>query len=384
MILDLSEKPVIRQARHWFAEVNQLYHPTGKLGQDRWGVVYSKGLLNTTKFDPILLKEWFYLVAQGGQLIVDYQPSDPSSFQELEENMWWLWKCKYEILYHGLAEKGTMQRFICRKIQSTTVVGDSIDKWSFGIITNGKRKDLLERIIQAVKNQNIPNYEIIVCGTYYDRKEKHFRYIPFNQRDDQGWITRKKNIIAQHAQYENLCIVHDRMLPDKNWYQGMKKWGNCFEVLSVIQKQETTGDTGNHWEYFPLLVYKKISRYLVKPLLHFSARLDSQDWFENIILYGQVIICKRKVLLACPQNETMYWQSPEDHVFSQDLLNSGYIPRLNNFSVLVNLDTKKWLNDTQLVYSSSNQLKFVGPVLKLACREIITRAATLVRPYKII
>ena len=33
-ILDLSTKPRIKGAKHWFQDLNQLYHPTGEFEQD--------------------------------------------------------------------------------------------------------------------------------------------------------------------------------------------------------------------------------------------------------------------------------------------------------------------------------------------------------------
>ena len=146
--LDLSTKPHVRGAKHWTAEINQLYHPTGDVEQDSQDIVYSFGNLNTTKFVPLLLKEWFYLVKKDGYLVIDYLPNKTCNFQKLEEHMWWLWKGKYDIVYHGKVEhrtKNTEQseiikfvknapsqptmptetgdyfRFACKKLESTQV-----------------------------------------------------------------------------------------------------------------------------------------------------------------------------------------------------------------------------------------------------------------------
>src|SRR5579871_6024760 len=214
-ILDVSDKQIVKNAQQWRAEINQLYHPTGELNQDSFDIVYTYKNLNPTKFVPILLKEWFYLVKQGGYLVIDYSQNELCDEKILEEYMWWLWKKQYEIVYHGGISssdvtyltakkiekfitdaplKQTKQnktiRFICKKITSTKVAHDDIDSWTFGIITNGKRLDWIERIIQSIKDQKISHYEIIICGKYYKRKEKNILYIPFTQRDDKGWITK--------------------------------------------------------------------------------------------------------------------------------------------------------------------------------------------------
>ena len=91
-ILDLSLKPRVKGASFWSAPVNQLYHPTGIFGQDSKDLVYTRDSVTSTKFLPILLKEWFYLLKKDGYLIIDYSPNKFCNFQKLEKTMWWLWQ----------------------------------------------------------------------------------------------------------------------------------------------------------------------------------------------------------------------------------------------------------------------------------------------------
>jgi ubiquinone/menaquinone biosynthesis C-methylase UbiE len=104
-IIDFSIDQKIIGAQHWHSDINQLYHPAGHFEQDSFDIVYSNGTLNITKFAPILLKEWFYLVKNNGYLIIDYKPNSLCNWKHLEHLMWWLWKQKYEIIYHALTNK---------------------------------------------------------------------------------------------------------------------------------------------------------------------------------------------------------------------------------------------------------------------------------------
>lgn len=348
--LDLSSKPRVKGARHWAEPINQLYHPTGIFDQDSQDVIYSFGNLNSTKFVPILLKEWFYLLKKGGYLVVDYKPNKLCGFQKLEEQMWWLWKMKYDIYYHGpigskdvknlkvekiaqFVERVPSQpitptddesyfRFVCRKLESTQAPGDDINKWTFGMITKGERDSWIEEIIQAIHKQRIPHYEIIVCGTYRDRKEKNFKYIPFNKRDDRGWITKKKNLIAKVAKYENLCFIHDRIVLDEAWFKGMRKYGNCFELLcnsQVLREEEIrAGDWltyGNNKLGMPFGI----------------SLLDYNDWDEYIYMSGQLSIWKKSIWEKCPWNETLYW-GEEDVELTFRARDLGYLARFNSHS----------------------------------------------------
>ncbi|TSC88496.1 MAG: hypothetical protein G01um10145_899 [Microgenomates group bacterium Gr01-1014_5] len=347
--LDLSTKPHVRGAKHWTAEINQLYHPTGDVEQDSQDIVYSFGNLNTTKFVPLLLKEWFYLVKKDGYLVIDYLPNKTCNFQKLEEHMWWLWKGKYDIVYHGKVEhrtKNTEQseiikfvknapsqptmptetgdyfRFACKKLESTQVAGDEIDKWTFGMITKGERDEWIEEIIQAIHKQKIPNYEIIICGTYRDRKEKNFTYIPFNERDDKGWITKKKNLIVQAAKYENLCVLHDRIVLGDDWFKGIKKYGNCFELLCNRQTLKGANMRTGDW-----LTYG--SKTLGMP--YGISELDYDDWDFDIYVGGMLTILKKQISTASPWDETLYW-GEEDVELTFRARDLGYIARFNPYS----------------------------------------------------
>lgn len=349
-LLDLSSKPRVKGARHWSAEVNQLYHPTGIFKQDSWDIVYSQDNINTTKFIPILLKEWFYLVKKSGYLVVDYKPNKICSFQKLEKDMWWLWKGKYDISYHGPLRDSELRsldtrrvtdfiknvpnqpvmpkgangplRFVCKKLEQTRIPGDNINRWTFGIVTKGERNEWVEEIIQSIHKQKIPHYEIIVCGTYFNREEKNFTYIPFKERDDRGWITKKKNLMARIAKYENLCLLHDRIVLDKNWFSGVKKYGNCFEFLCNKQILKGEGIKAGDW-----LTYG--SSVLDVP--YSISRLDYQDWDEYVYMGGQLSILKRFIWQRCPWNEARYW-GEEDVELSFRARDFGFLIRFNEHS----------------------------------------------------
>ncbi|MBI4845312.1 MAG: hypothetical protein HY810_02380 [Candidatus Omnitrophica bacterium] len=207
-MLDLSDKQFVKGegVKRWSAPLNQLYRPLSFFEEDSQKLVYCRDNLNTTKFVPILLKEWFSLVAKDGYLCIDYKPNKVCDWRKLEENFWWLWKGKYEIIFHGEISgedlnglnkskisvfidrqekyfktdldkktllpaplKGKLKakresaylRFVCKKKTATKLENDSMDKWTFGIITNGMRMDWMELVIESIRKQKIAHYEIL-------------------------------------------------------------------------------------------------------------------------------------------------------------------------------------------------------------------------------
>ena len=320
------------------SEINQLYHPTAKFNPESEKKVYSNQNINRLKFTPILLKEWFYLVKKNGHLIVDYKENTFCNMDKLEENMEWLWRGKYKILYHG-SQKGykvkelggnknlgdNLIRFVCRKTVSLKLQNDDITKWTFGIITNGKRLDFIEKIIDSIRTQKIPNYEIIICGTYPLKIEKDIKYIKFNQKDDKGWITKKKNLIVSLAKYENVCMLHDRIALGKNWYKGMKKWGNCFENLGCIQMYKNM--RVNDWICSHFFINTKD-----REDFSFESYVDYKDWYKTIWFLGQLNIFKKSLVVKNKLwwNERLFYGQKEDYYFSKKLNDNGLIHRFNN------------------------------------------------------
>ena len=177
-------------------------------------------------------------------------------------------------------------RFICKKLETTKKEGDDINKWTFGIITKGDRNEWMEEMITAIRAQKIPEYEIIVCGTYFDRKEQDFKYIPFVDRDDKGWITKKKNLIAKEAKYENLCILHDRIVLDKGWFNGVKKYGNAFDLLCNKQTLRGEGIRAGDW-----LTYG----YGTLDSPYGISELRYDDWDKYVYMGGQLSILKKSI-----------------------------------------------------------------------------------------
>lgn len=346
-------------------EINQLYHPTGKFRSDSFDEVHSKDEINRTKFTEILLKEWFYLLKKGGLLVIDYQPNKICDKEKLEQIMKWLWGGNYITISHDYISKKRL-RFICKKTSSTKIPGDSIIKWTFGIITNGKREQWVNKIIESIRKQKIPHYEIIICGTYFGKVERDTRYIHFNKRDDKGWITKKKNLIVKKAKYENICMLHDRMVLDKSWYRGMKKWGNCFENLGCQQLFE--GVRVNDWIASHYFIDNKNGEKF-----SFESYVDYRDWYPTILFLGQLNIFKKSLIIKNNLwwDESLFYGQREDFHFSMDLHKKGFIHRFNDFAKVFTL-TNKYVSPTFIKYD----LLSLNPHMKLDSPNAYLKAIT--------
>ncbi len=306
-------------------DLNNLYRPTSEYSLESFDLVDLQGCFSkkNSRFLPIVLKEWFALLKVKGTMKISYNlKSSGITPSDLEKTLWWLFKRNYKI--SSQEHSGDLAALSLVKESSVLKKEDGIDHWTFGMVTNGVRRDFIGKSIESIRNLKIPNYEIIICGTYSGKIEKDMKYVEFKKRDDRGWITRKKNLIAEKAMFSNLCIFHDRIIFNKDWYTGMKKYGNNFEVLTCIQKL-SDGMRAGDW-------LSTNAQYADPGFMYKIEELDYRDWNRYAYVAGQMTIIKKYVWEEESWNETIYWKEAEDIEYSLRLTQKGFLPRFNPFS----------------------------------------------------
>jgi hypothetical protein len=114
-------------------------------------------------------------------------------------------------------------------------------EFTFGIITNGCSNQNLSRIVDSIHAMSIPVFEIIVVGPAETCALPGVSFIQFDESLKPNWITRKKNMICYLAKYENVVLLHDYIVFDKDWYKGFLQFGNSFDVcINRILNQDGT------------------------------------------------------------------------------------------------------------------------------------------------
>jgi hypothetical protein len=127
--------------------------------------------------------------------------------------------------------------------------------FTFGIITSGENDLFIMEIIISIVKNNIPNYEIIIVGNTKIQSNSHtnIEIFEFDETIKKGWITKKKNIIALKAKYENIVLLHDYVKLGDNWYSGFLKFGDDYDwcVTKIINKN---GARFRDYTLFPYVV----------------------------------------------------------------------------------------------------------------------------------
>lgn len=383
-ILDVSSKQAIfgEGVKFFSQEINQLYRPCWQWVciPDSYDIVYSNNNLTGHKFYQILLKEWFYLPKKNGFLVIDYHPSELISPIMVEDEFWLQWGWSYEILKHCIISdedafsdsakienqlildvktyesnqdlwfddfdnptlRSKKWRIVIRKTVECMKENDSMDKWTFWIITNGTRGQWMSDLISSIRALNVPNYEILVCWNYQaNPRDGDLTYIPFNKRSNKWWITKKKNLILNSSKYENIVIVHDRYVFDSQWYLWMIKWGPNFELLTTEQYFQNTDirfldrvEILNSTKTDPLSLRSWNLCFLI-------AEMDNKDFYHSTCLGGGVLILKKWIWIKLC--ETLFWNNYEDNEYSASSTQRGAYPRINPYSKLYTRQYEKVL-----------------------------------------
>lgn len=198
--------------------------------------------------------------------------------------------------------------------------------FTFGIITDGKNDDKINTIIDSIEKQNIPEYEIIIVGnSNINRKNTTINL--FDETVKNMWITRKKNIITQKSNFNNVVYMHDYIKLEDDWYGGFLKYGEDFKAC-MTKMVNVDGSRYRDWTLtqfdntkFGLRPYECLLPYNIK---HLS---------KHMYFSGAYWVAKKDVMLEFPLDETRGWSDGEDVDWSFKFRNK-YIFNINEFSTV--------------------------------------------------
>jgi hypothetical protein len=169
-------------------------------------------------------------------------------------------------------------------------------QWTFGIITAGDQEERINKIIDSISSQGIlsHNYEIIIVGKCLLKRD-NLKIISFDENIKPGWITRKKNIIAQLSVFNNICLLHDYVEFISGWYKSFEifgeDWDTCMNPIETIN-----GERYRDWTLWPVE----------------NIPYEDHSKIRDMYISGTYFCVKKSFLLKHPFNENMIWGQGED------------------------------------------------------------------------
>lgn len=192
--------------------------------------------------------------------------------------------------------------------------------FTFGIITDGKSPERLAKIFKSIETQEIPNYEIIVVGGNNIVRE-NVTHVPFEETTPKAWITRKKNLITQHANHENVVYMHDYFELDEEWYDHLTSDPIEFDVgvTQILIDNPNEGyarhsdwlmNPYDYWKVFPTEYWSNWDVGLP---------YDTEAFSKVQYISGGFWIAKREFMKRFPLDETLFWGESEDCRWSEQV-----------------------------------------------------------------
>jgi hypothetical protein len=195
--------------------------------------------------------------------------------------------------------------------------------FTFGITTDYKDLNRLNRVMDSIRDLNIPQYEILVIGSKDYARYQDTTYLTFNEDQKPGWVTRKKNILVETALYENVVLMHDYFLFDENWYNSFVEFGNDWDICSCQQLLITGKRHFTDWVTWD------------DPLYPRWTALPYHEWSRTQYMYvsGGFMMVKKHVIMDNPFNEELMHGQAEDVEWSLRVRDK-YIMKCNGDAVV--------------------------------------------------
>ncbi len=180
---------------------------------------------------------------------------------------------------------------------------------SFCVMTGGHRPDRMEALIQSIEAQNIPAFEILVCGNWHDDPR-------IDYRETKEWaataaVCHMRNFNAARAQYNTIVILDDDVTFAPDWWERMKHHTE-FD-LAGCRGLDPHG--GRWWDY------QKIERGnpLASPVL-----LDYREQHPGSYISGYFMMMRWEVWNAVKFDESRRNYQHDDIDFCHRAKDAGF------------------------------------------------------------
>lgn len=228
-------------------------------------------------------------------------------------------------------------RLMCKSAPSRISPLSRGGGWTFGILTAGPSVTA-ERMMRDILAHAPSDCEVIICGPMpeYAPSDERIRHIDLEAPEPRGWITRKKNLIADAARYDNLCILHDRFVFPPEFFKAMERYGDLFSILTFPQVYFADVSRSCVQRYPDYQVLRmgegvrdtfRTKRYDGNSIFH--PRYD--DFAETAFCCGGVYVVKKPVWNLIRQDESLYHCEWEDVLFGLEAQRKGIPHRVNPY-----------------------------------------------------
>lgn len=231
-----------------------------------------------------------------------------------------------------------------------------MDEWSFGIPVGPEDATILNGLVKRILSFPCSKKEIILCGRpgnnfkYWDRVRIVGEDIPAPPVQ----ISKKKNRLLDAAKYDNVCILHDRVMLPLDFIERMKEFGDVYPFctlqsvyfddycnLSPIRYSDCDRQSSLRGTPFIKEVVDKCGKHeLLAFTDHTFPIIEETGFFcanplsysEYLYPTGSLYILKNCIGKKYQLNEHLTWEQYEDVEYGIRLNVYGVITKINSYA----------------------------------------------------
>lgn len=269
----------------------------------------------------ILIDSSIRMLKASGTLIVRYVQNQYISIPALKNFLYRKYGLTVSVSAEFVSGGEIVTVFkICRQIE----IGLSSRKWTFGVLTQGKKVEIVARLCKTIRDFGGSDHQIIIVGPYNTAYDNYSPiYIGKQYSEKLSDICIKKNDIVDIADHENLCILHDRYWLDENFFIGFEEFGYDFEFLTIRQHHQSGKN-------YPSYCAINDRSHLIWGGIYECGN-ENQTWNRHY-LNGGLVVAKTELLKLVPFNALIFHNQAEDVELAKQLESYSIVPRINRFS----------------------------------------------------
>lgn len=225
--------------------------------------------------------------------------------------------------------------------------------WTFGMLTTGARLENVERFITSVEENCREPYEVLIVSPVplpSIESRRGVRVLLFSEHDELGWITRKKNLIAERARYSDILICHDRFTLDRDFTRSFADWGYAYGLAAVRVRLED-GRRGLDWG----VVSSQNHVYSSGGLLDYRA------YSQYVYVPGGATVIRKAFWRDFPWNDNLFWNEHEDVELCRRVQSAGGVISLSSATVIALED--RWVHLNPVIpFCDQHEVLYGRPV----------------------
>jgi glycosyltransferase involved in cell wall biosynthesis len=229
-------------------------------------------------------------------------------------------------------------RYRCIK-PSAAWYNEPISGISIGVLTLGGRINELTALVRTAEKYCQFPFEIILISPkklVLAGIKTPLKQIIFDEPDEYGWITRKKNLICSEAKYSDIIVFHDRYEFSPSFFDTFDQWGVGYGIASpktILKDGNRALDwavvrgSNYSWCEGGLLNYRDNSQYSYVP--------------------GGVTMVRKSFWEKFPWAEDLFWNEHEDVELSRRIQRANEFIYMFPGKIVTHQD--RWINQNPLL-----------------------------------